>query len=119
MDTWEALYNFWSSFGIPAYDESSVPSDAVLPYISYRPAAGILGETVSMGASIWSRSRSWEEADGIADRIAEKIGRGGINISVDNGAVWIKRGTEFAQHMSDPDDTIRRIYLMIEVEFFI
>ena len=32
---WQAIDRFWNSFGIPAYDESSVPQGATMPYITY------------------------------------------------------------------------------------
>ena len=35
MDKQQAIHGFWSSFGITAYDENSVPDDAELPYITY------------------------------------------------------------------------------------
>ena len=31
----KALYAFYSGFGLPAYPEDGVPSDAALPYITY------------------------------------------------------------------------------------
>ena len=39
-------------------------------------------------------------------------------IPTDEGAIWIKLGTPWAQRMSDStDDSIRRIVLAIEVEY--
>ena len=35
MTAEQTLHSFWSSFGLTAYDENSVPDDAVLPYITY------------------------------------------------------------------------------------
>ena len=29
-----AIYNFWNSFGITAYEENTVPEDAIFPYIT-------------------------------------------------------------------------------------
>ena len=31
----EALHSFYSSFGLTAYEENSVPDDAEFPYITY------------------------------------------------------------------------------------
>lgn len=35
INTAQALYDFWSSFGIPAYTTVTVPDDAELPFITY------------------------------------------------------------------------------------
>ena len=50
--------------------------------------------------------------------IGAAIGLGGKIIPFDGGKLWIKRGTPFAQRMSDENEQIRRIYLNVEVEYF-
>lgn len=114
MDKWQALQAFWGSFGIPAFDTSSVPSSAEMPYITYEAGKSEFDENVALTASIWYYSESWAAISQKADEISRAIGNGGI---VTNG-LWIKRGIPFAQRMSDPDARIRRIVLNIEVEFF-
>ena len=113
----QAIQQFWASFELNAYDENTVPQDATLPYITYSVSIGDIDNAVSAGASIWYRSTSWA---GITDKchtIEQYIGYGGRLIYHDNGTIWIKRGVPFAQRMSDEDDSIRRIYLNIEMEF--
>ena len=41
MDRYEAQYAFWSSFGVPAYEQNSVPDldDLTFPYITFEAAA--------------------------------------------------------------------------------
>jgi hypothetical protein len=68
---------------------------------------------------LWYRSSSWLDVNNKARQIEKKIGQGGIVLPCDGGAMWIKRGTPFAQNMSDPDDdAIRRKFINISVEFF-
>ena len=31
-----AIYQFWNSFGLTAYEENTVPTDATFPYITYQ-----------------------------------------------------------------------------------
>ena len=31
-----AIYQFWSGFGLTAYEENTVPTDAAFPYITYQ-----------------------------------------------------------------------------------
>lgn len=118
MNKNEALHNFWSSFGIPAYDENTVPDDAPLPRLTYSVSVSEFDDPVSNSASIWYRTRSWEAITLKAEEIYDTIGLGGLIVNYDGGKIWIKRGSPFYQRMSDEDDTIRRIYINIETEFF-
>ena len=121
MDKWQALHNFWNSFGIPAYDATSVYSgenSPEPPYITYEAQTGAVGQILSLTASIWYRSTSWKEISQKADEIAEHIGVGYGILDVDGGYLWIVRGQPFAQRMSDPeDDMIRRMYIIVNAEY--
>lgn len=112
-----ALHTFWSSFGVPAYDESTVPEDAEIPRITYSVQTDSFNRPVSLTASIWDRSKSWQRVTGIKDLIGVAVGYGGTTVNYEGGMVWIKPRTPFAQRMSDPDDSIRRIVLNLEAEF--
>lgn len=112
-----AIYQFWNNF-LTAYEENSVPTDAKFPYITYQLITDSIGEEVQTTASIWYRSSSWVAINDKAEEISENIGRGGIVLNCDNGAIWIKRGTPFAQNMGDEtDNLIKRKYLNITAEF--
>lgn len=117
----QALHRFWSSFDLTAYDESTVPTGAnapAFPYITYNVATDSIGDPVALTASVWYRSSSWADVTEKTEDIGKEIGLGGKLIPYDNGALWIKRGTPFAQRMADEtDDMVRRIYLNIEAEF--
>ena len=116
-----ALQNFFSSFGLPAYEESSVPTGAdapAFPYLTYSVVTGSLGEECALSLNLWYRTSSWLESNAKTEEIGYTIGRGGKVIRCDGGAVWIKRGIPFAQSMSDPeDDYIKRKYMNITAEF--
>ena len=119
MDKMQALHNFWSSFELPAYDENTVPADAGYPRITYEAASDSLDTVVILSASLWYWSLSWEDITLKADEIAEYIENiYPPAIKIDTGRMFIKRGTPFAQRMSDPDGNLRRILLTINVEFF-
>ena len=117
MTSAEVLFDFWSSFDLPAYDETSVPAKTPLPYITYETADDAFGNEVALSASLWYRDTSWETITLKANEIKEAIGRGGRMLLTDSGAVWLKRGTPFAQRMSDSDDSVRRIVINYTVEF--
>lgn len=118
MNKDQALHSFWSSFGLVAYDEQTVPTGATAPYITYEVATDRLDEPVSLTASIWWRSMSWVEINQVRDAIALRLSNGGQTIKLDDGYLWITPGSPFSQRMDEPsDDAIRRIILNVQAEF--
>lgn len=126
MDKVQALQSFWASFQIPAIDEQSAYDEQTLeslnityPYITYEVATGSFDEPVAIGADVWYQSTSWAEITSKAQEIEAAIGRGGVMIPFDNGAIWITRGVPFAQRLAAENDyDVRRIHININAEFF-
>lgn len=120
-DKAQALHGFWSSFGLTAYDETTVPTgenSPLFPYITYNTVINFIGNDTTLYGSLWYRSQSWDSITQKAQEIADHIGDGGRFIPFNGGAMWVRRGIPFAQRMSEPeDDTIRRIYINITVEY--
>ena len=113
-----AIYQFWNSFGLTAYEENTVPDDASFPYITYQLVTDSFGLEIQITASLWYRSESWTGINAKTEEISQKISRGGKIIPCDGGAIWLKRGQPFAQSMGDEsDDLIKRKYLNITAEF--
>lgn len=128
MNALQALQAFWSDFDIPAFDENVVPTKeerieyygAAFPYITYEASSDFFGVEVAQTANIYYRSTSWAAITEKEQEIASRISRGGLFIACDNGALWIKRATPWAQRMGDQtDDMIRRIVLNYTVEFIL
>ena len=113
-----AIYQFWSSFGLTAYEENSVPTDATFPYIAYQLVTDSFDREIPLTASLWYRGESWTGINAKTEEISQTISRGGKILSCDGGAIWLKRGQPFAQNMGDEsDDLIKRKYLNITAEF--
>ena len=113
-----AIYQFWSSFGLTAYEENTVPDDATFPYITYQLVTDSFDREVQATASIWYRSESWTAINAKTEEISQKISRGGKIIPCDGGAIWMKRGQPFAQNMGDESDgLIKRKYINVTAEF--
>jgi len=117
MNKAQAIQNFWSSFGLPAYDQYTVPDDAKMPYITYNVSEAEIDTYVGLYGSIWYRSTSWKNPELKADEIAAYIARM-TPIKLDNGYLAIFLGTPFSQRMEDDDDMVRRIYLNLQAEFY-
>ena len=113
-----AIYQFWSGFGLTAYEENTVPTDAAFPYITYQLVTDSFEREIPLTASIWYRSESWTGINAKTEEISQKISRGGKIISCDGGVIWLKRGQPFAQNMGDESDNlIKRKYLNITAEY--
>lgn len=118
MDKIQALHSFWSGFDLKAYDETSVPDNTQLPYITYEVSSDDFGNTLAQTASLWYRDSSWASITAKEQQIANYLGRGGKMITYDDGAVWISKASPWSQRLADPsDEMIRRIVLNVQVEF--
>ena len=119
----QALNQFFSSFGYPAYKENSVKPGAEFPYITYQVSTSSFGDQVPLVASIYDRVSNNHSAGTLNDikekEISDAVGRGGAFVDFDGNSVWIQRGTPFSQDMGDPSDPlIRRKLLNFIVEYF-
>lgn len=118
MDKEQAYNAFWNSFGLKAYDGTSVPEGTLMPYITYEAAEDDFGHSLALTASVWYRSTSWTDAVAKVHEIEAEIGRSGKIVPYQNGAFWIKKASPWAQRLSEEnDDSVRRINLNLEVEF--
>lgn len=119
MDKAQALHSFWSSFGLPAYDQLTVPDDAKMPYITYEVATDSFDSTVYLTASIWYNNFSWKEVTEKSEQIAKVIyDLHPSGIKIDGGRLLIFKGSPFATRMNDENDKmVRRIILNIMAEF--
>ena len=122
MDKEQALQSFWSSFSLTAYDDRTVPTGdnaPAFPYITYELSTDELDHPLTLTASLWYRSSSWQEITAKCHEIERYIGEYGHRvIKLDNGYLYITKEHPFAQRMGDDsDDMIRRIYLQIKAEF--
>ena len=114
-----AIYQFWSGFGLTAYEENTVSEDAVFPYLTYQLVTDSFDREIAATASLWYRGESWTAINAKTEEISAHIGLGGKIIKCDGGRIWIKRGQPFAQNMGDEsDDLIKRKYLNVNIEYF-
>ena len=131
MDKEQAYNAFWSGFGVLAFEENSVPDDKTInelikagvasakyPYIAYQVITDDLDHPVYPMASIYDRSDSWERVDRLTHVVSQKIQQMST-IKLDNGRMFITKGSPFAQHQLESADlNIRRVILNLGVEFF-
>lgn len=117
-----AIYQFMSSFGIPAYAAAATPSDAEFPYITYDLVIGDWNNgEVNIVMNIWYRTDSEAAPNAKVREVREVLKDGGRMIDCDNGAIWLKQGSPWAQsvHVENDDDRIKRRYINIDAEYLL
>ncbi len=118
MNKSQALNQFWNSFNIPAFDADSVPDNTPFPYITYEESLDSIGNILILTASVWDRGTSWKRIADKTEEIARKIGENGhYVIKLDNGYLYLSKGSPFATRQSDQDPEIRRYYINVMGEF--
>jgi len=111
-----AMQAFFERF-LPAYEETTVPQGAALPYLTYALVTDSFhadgsGDT-SISVSLWYSGTTWKPCNAMADKMSEALGFDGLVIPAADGYVWLKRG-----NMSDPDDDqIRRKIINVTAEY--
>lgn len=120
MNKWQGLQTFWESFGIPAYDEQSVPDDATMPYITYSAVVGPFESVIPMSASVWYRGTDWRDISHKVDEISYVLSSYTTVKLDDHQYIVLSKanGSQFAQRLYDEtDDLVKRVYITITGEF--
>lgn len=119
----EAFYDFWSDFGVPAFEENSLyelDEEPELPYLTYEVATDAFSdEDIPLSATLWARSGTWEELDALSERISAAFGRIGKLLVCDTGKILLIKRRPFAQHYGDDADNLtKRVLISISVRFY-
>ena len=113
-----AMQEFFSSFGLTAYPVTSVPDDAVMPYLTYTVYIGAWEDAASITCELWYYSDSEAVPNAKVQEISDAIGLGGTLIPCDGGGIWITRGVPFAQALRDEvSENVRRRLINLNAEF--
>jgi hypothetical protein len=115
----QALHNFFNSFGIKGYRNTSVPDDVIFPYLTYDVLISSWEEDpVSLTVHLYDYTESEAKVDAKAEQIRKAIGMGGVLLNCDGGAIWLKWGVPWCQSLvDDTDKTIKRRYINITAEY--
>lgn len=113
-----ALQSFFDGI-MTSYAETAVPDDATLPYLTYDFVTSSWGNgEVNLPVNMWFRTTSEKEPNAAVERLSKAIGLGGVQLPCDDGVIWLKRGSPWAQSMSDETDkTIKRRYINVTAEY--
>lgn len=119
-ETGKALFSFFNGFGIPAYEENSVPTNDATgepvapPYITFTQVEPRWDMPGSVSATVWYRSTSLTDVFEKVDEIKKAVGEG-LRIPVEGGCVWLYADSPFAQAQDSGDKDIKAVYLLFGV----
>lgn len=114
-----ALNQFFNGFGIPAFPETAVPDDQMMPYITYSFAISLFDDIpVNITAYVWYKTESEAVPTAKAMEIINAIGRGGCTVEVDGGYIWLTMGSPALRIVPDEDNSVKRRALNITAEYF-
>lgn len=117
IQTAQALYEFFSGFGIPAYAENTVPDDAQLPYITYPLKEPEWNQKTTFYAIVYYRHQTSNyESLAKADEIAGAIGTG-IVLPIRGGYLALWPETPLIQSMP-PDEDVRAAYINLSINAY-
>ena len=122
-----AYKSYWLQYGIPVYNENTVPDNIPMPYITYQYAEnGFDDGEVYLTVNLYYQGLSWLEAELKAneicivaknDGVVELSSSEKIVVKCDDGYIWIKRSSPFIQRVNDPNENVRHIVINVAVEF--
>lgn len=110
----EKLKAFFSGFGLPAFQEDSVPEGTALPYITYSISVPEWNQKATMYAQVWDRTKTNAGIIQVADQITHAIGEC-RNIPFDGGYLVLWPETPLIQIQTDGDFRYAYISLSINV----
>lgn len=121
-----AINKFFSSFGLPAYEENFVYAMAmqgqapVFPYLTYEGKTDFFGELdTDISFSLWYRDDDLTAINAKSQQISAAIGRVGRLLDCDGGKILIQRSQPWGQNMGDDsDDMIKRNLHSLSVRFY-
>lgn len=117
-DIFESIYAFLSQIGIPVYPENGIPSDAVLPYMTWTPIQTNWDEDSIMSVRIWDRSTNYKRLAALVDKLGEAL-KDDTTLKTGTGYIYLYRGTPFAQPQPLQDTDVKVMYINIGINTMI
>lgn len=114
-----ALYEFFNSFGVPAYPSNAVPDDVAFPWITYEAMmSNWYGQqTVYPAVNIWYKTESEAVINAKAEEISKAIG-GGTTIPCDDGLIVVHFNNLWTPVNYENDSSIKRRYTTLTLDFY-
>lgn len=118
MNKYQAMQDFYESFGLPAYERTKVPIKDPLPefpYLTYDSNASFGDQEISLSFDIWYRDTSLEAISRKTQEIVQAIGYA-KRIWCDEGMILI-RFNDVQPMGDDSDPLIERKVFSLNAKF--
>jgi len=112
----KALYDFFNSFGIPAYPSTNVPDNVAFPYMTYENTLANNGSTTYPTIQLYYYTDSESVPNAKADQISKTIGLG-YAIPCDDGAIYAYMESGWSAIANENDPTIKQRYTNVTLQF--
>lgn len=117
ISTAEALYDFLSGFGIPAYGKDTVPDDAVLPYLTFPIKEPHWNSPTTFYVTVYYLDEMSSRASILkADEIVNEIGDMTV-IPCTGGYVVLRPDNPVLQELP-PEGNVRGTYINLQLNAF-
>lgn len=117
-EIFNAIYAFLSQIGLPVYPENGVPSDAVLPYMTWTPIQTNWDTDGLMPIRLWDRSENYKRLSEIADKLSQMIDDYEI-LKTETGYIYLYRGDPWVQPQPLQDTDVKVLYVNIGINTMI
>lgn len=117
MNITQALHTYFDNF-ITAYPAHAVPDDVIFPWLTYEVITAYFGDQpVGITVNMWFRTDSEKIPNDKVREFRRYIEENDM-IECDEGYIWVKPGSPWAQSLSDDTDPyIKRRYINITLEY--
>ncbi|MBR0509629.1 MAG: hypothetical protein IJJ85_05885 [Clostridia bacterium] len=117
----EALYAYFSGFGLPAFEESALYPETPpeTPYLTYERVDGRLCDGATpFSFTVHGRDTSLAQCEEIVKEVGETLSGGGCVLPCDEGYIWLLPGAPLMQLAPDADDPrVKRTVFHAVAEF--
>ena len=117
INTAQALYQFWSSFGLPAATIGTVPDGWNLPYITYSLVETEPTEPATCYAQVWYRDTANAAMLAKVDEIKNAIKTAAV-LKCNGGYVVLRPLSPFVQLMVDENPENRYAYISLQINCY-
>ena len=108
----------WAATNMPPVSaEGSEPKVTDVVAKQRYPWNGLVDITCNV-SGIVGTTNEFKLALAAVDKLSKAIGLGGVFLHCDDGVIWLKRGSPWAQSLTDATDkTIKRRYINVTAEY--
>lgn len=100
----------------PPFLENNVPDNAAFPYLTYTLSSEEFGKEGMLQIRIFTKSTSTTQVGDLTDKL-ESLVRQGTVLKLDDGTIWLYKGSPFAQYITE-ENNVKSCYILLNYRLF-